>query len=85
MNAIFNNVDHNGHDSNALFKSSNNHKPKYTATMKSANSAIRSVVTVENDTSNNSSSVQTFEMHPLKHHNDYLYRYLLAHVYLNQK
>lgn len=58
MNAIFNNVDHNGHDSNALFKSSNNHKPKYTATMKSANSAIRSVVTVENDTSNNSSSVQ---------------------------
>ncbi|MDT3960238.1 trypsin-like peptidase domain-containing protein [Staphylococcus kloosii] len=58
MNAIFNNVDHNGHESNALFKSNTHHKPKYTATMKSANSAIRSVVTVENDTSNNSSSVQ---------------------------
>lgn len=58
MNAIFNNVDHNGHQSNALFQSSNNHKPKYTDTMKSANSAIHSVVTVENDTSNSSSSVQ---------------------------
>lgn len=58
MNSIFNNVDHNGNSSNALFKSNSKHDHKYTATMKSANSAIRSVVTIENDTSDDASSVQ---------------------------
>lgn len=33
-------------------------KKTYTDTMKSANSAIHSIVTVENDTSNNSSSAE---------------------------
>lgn len=60
INAIFNNVDHNGNTKDNIFQSKDNaNKEKtYTDTMKSANSAIHSIVTVENDTSNNSSSAE---------------------------
>lgn len=59
INAIFNNVDHNGNTKDSIFQSSDNHKEKtYTDTMKSANHAIQSIVTVENDTSNDRSSAE---------------------------
>ncbi|MCU5746011.1 S1C family serine protease [Staphylococcus sp. SQ8-PEA] len=56
--AIFNNVNNNGKGSNHLFNSNNNNDDKhYTDTMKSANKTIHSVVTVENDTKNDRSSI----------------------------
>ncbi|ASE37953.1 PDZ domain-containing protein [Staphylococcus pettenkoferi] len=54
--AIFNNVNNNGKGSNHLFQSNNDDDKHYTETMKSANSAIHSVVTVENDTDKSRSS-----------------------------
>ncbi|WP_426428956.1 trypsin-like peptidase domain-containing protein [Staphylococcus equorum] len=58
MNAIFTNVDQNGNDKDSIFQSNNGKEKSYTATMKSANSATQSVVTVENDTSNKGSSAE---------------------------
>ncbi len=58
MNAIFTNVDQNGNDKDSIFQSNNGKEKSYTATMKSANSATKSVVTVENDTSNKGSSAE---------------------------
>lgn len=58
MNAIFANVDQNGNDKDSIFQSNNGKEKSYTATMKSANSATQSVVTVENDTSNKGSSAE---------------------------
>lgn len=58
MNAIFTNVDQNGNDKDSIFQSNNDKEKSYTATMKSANSATKSVVTVENDTSNKGSSAE---------------------------
>ncbi|ANQ63813.1 trypsin-like peptidase domain-containing protein [Staphylococcus equorum] len=58
MNAIFTNVDQNGNDKDSIFQSNNGKEKSYTATMKSANSATQSVVTVENDTSNKDSSAE---------------------------
>lgn len=54
INAIFNNVDHNGSSRESVFKG---HQDKaYTTTMKSANSAIHSIVTVDNNTGKETSS-----------------------------
>ncbi|MDG0843273.1 trypsin-like peptidase domain-containing protein [Staphylococcus equorum] len=58
MNAIFTNVDQNGNEKDSIFQSNNGKEKAYTATMKSANSATHSVVTVENDTSNKGSSAE---------------------------
>lgn len=58
MNAIFTNVDQNGNEKDSIFQSDNDKEKSYTATMKSANSATQSVVTVENDTSNKGSSAE---------------------------
>lgn len=58
MNAIFNNVDNNGHNKDGFLNGSIDNHKQYTNTMKSANKAIHSVVTVENNTSDDASSVQ---------------------------
>ena len=58
MNAIFNNVDNNGHNKDGFLNGSIDDHKQYTNTMKSANKAIHSVVTVENNTSDDASSVQ---------------------------
>lgn len=58
IQAIFNNVDNNGNTKGHVFQNNSDKDKTYTATMKSANSAIHSVVTVENDTSNESSSAE---------------------------
>ncbi|KRG08971.1 S1C family serine protease [Staphylococcus sp. NAM3COL9] len=58
MNAIFTNVDQNGNERDSIFQSNKNKEKSYTATMKSANSATQSIVTVENDTSNKGSSAE---------------------------
>jgi len=58
MNAIFANVDQNGNDKDSIFQSNKGKEKSYTTTMKSANSATQSVVTVENDTSNKDSSAE---------------------------
>lgn len=58
IQAIFNNVDNNGNTKDHVFQNNSDKDKTYTATMKSANSAIHSVVTVENDTSNESSSAE---------------------------
>nr|WP_269668151.1 trypsin-like peptidase domain-containing protein [Staphylococcus arlettae] len=58
MNAIFNNVDNNGHNKDGFLNGSMDDHKQYTNTMKSANKAIHSVVTVENNTSDDASSVQ---------------------------
>ncbi|WP_436862673.1 trypsin-like peptidase domain-containing protein [Staphylococcus caeli] len=58
INAIFNNVDRNGTSKDSIFQSSHNEDKTYTTTMKSANSAIHSVVTVENDTGKHASSAE---------------------------
>ena len=58
MNAIFNNVDNNGHNKEGFLNGSIDDHKQYTNTMKSANKAIHSVVTVENNTSEDASSVQ---------------------------
>lgn len=58
MNAIFANVDQNGNDKDSIFQSNKGKEKSYTTTMKSANSATQSVVTVENDTSNKGSSAE---------------------------
>lgn len=58
INAIFNNVDRNGTNKDSIFQSNNNEEKTYTTTMKSANSAIHSVVTVENDTGKHTSSAE---------------------------
>ncbi|PTH53405.1 serine protease [Staphylococcus arlettae] len=58
MNAIFNNVDNNGHNKDEFLNGSIDDHKQYTNTMKSANKAIHSVVTVENNTSDDASSVQ---------------------------
>lgn len=58
INAIFNNVDRNGTNKDSIFQSSHNEDKAYTTTMKSANSAIHSVVTVENDTGKHASSAE---------------------------
>ncbi|MEK4562273.1 trypsin-like peptidase domain-containing protein [Staphylococcus sp. FSL K6-3157] len=58
MNSIFANVDQNGNDKDSIFQSNKGKEKSYTTTMKSANSATQSVVTVENDTSNKDSSAE---------------------------
>ena len=58
MNAIFNNVDNNCHNKDGFLNGSIDDHKQYTNTMKSANKAIHSVVTVENNTSDDASSVQ---------------------------
>nr|WP_253902552.1 serine protease [Staphylococcus xylosus] len=58
IQAIFNNVDNNGNTKDHVFQNNSDKDKTYTATMESANSAIHSVVTVENDTSNESSSAE---------------------------
>ncbi|MFQ3838540.1 S1C family serine protease [Staphylococcus pseudoxylosus] len=58
IQAIFSNVDNNGNTKDHVFQNNSDKDKTYTATMKSANSAIHSVVTVENDTSNDSSSAE---------------------------
>lgn len=58
IQAIFSNVDNNGNRKDYVFQNNSDKDKTYTATMKSANSAIHSVVTVENDTSNDSSSAE---------------------------
>src|SRR5699024_3923654 len=56
IQAIFKNVDENGTSTDSVF---NENKDKaYTTTMKRANSAIHSVVTVENDTSDDRTSAE---------------------------
>lgn len=58
IQAIFSNVDNNGNTRGHVFQNNSDKDKTYTATMKSANSAVHSVVTVENDTSNDSSSAE---------------------------
>ncbi|HLR18471.1 MAG TPA: trypsin-like peptidase domain-containing protein [Staphylococcus sp.] len=58
MNAIFTNVDQNGKTKDNIFQSNNDKDKEYTTTMKSANNATQSVVTVENDTSKEGSSAE---------------------------
>ncbi len=58
IQAIFSNVDNNGNTRDHVFQNNSDKDKTYTATMKSANSAVHSVVTVENDTSNDSSSAE---------------------------
>ncbi len=58
IQAIFSNVDNNGNTRDHVFQNNSVKDKTYTATMKSANSAVHSVVTVENDTSNDSSSAE---------------------------
>lgn len=58
IQAIFSNVDNNGNTKDHVFLNNSDKDKTYTATMKSANSAIHSVVTVENDTSDDSSSAE---------------------------
>lgn len=58
IQAIFKNVDENGTLNDHVFHDNQNKDKTYTATMKSANSAIHSVVTVENDTSDDRTSAE---------------------------
>lgn len=53
LSAIFRNVNNTGTNQSGLLNSGN-HDKKYTATMKSANSAVKSVVTVESESPKNS-------------------------------
>lgn len=57
INAIFYNVDQSGKTKDSIFQSNKDDNKTYTATMKNANNAIHSVVTVDNDTSSGDSSV----------------------------
>ncbi|MFV5900399.1 S1C family serine protease [Staphylococcus gallinarum] len=56
INAIFYNVDQSGKTKDSIFQSNKDDNKAYTATMKNANNAIHSVVTVDNDTSSGNSS-----------------------------
>lgn len=56
INAIFYNVDQSGKTKDSIFQSNKDDNKAYTATMKNANNAIHSVVTVDNDTSSGDSS-----------------------------
>ncbi|WP_436881726.1 S1C family serine protease [Staphylococcus gallinarum] len=56
INAIFYNVDQSGKTKDSIFQSNKDDNKTYTATMKNANNAIHSVVTVDNDTSSGDSS-----------------------------
>lgn len=58
IQAIFKNVDENGTSNDSVFNDNQNKDKTYTTTMKSANSAIHSVVTVENDTSDDRTSAE---------------------------
>ncbi|WIL68970.1 S1C family serine protease [Staphylococcus cohnii] len=58
IQAIFKNVDENGTSNDHVFHDNQNKDKTYTTTMKSANSAIHSVVTVENDTSDDRTSAE---------------------------
>ena len=58
IQAIFKNVDENGTSNDSVFNDNQNKDKAYTTTMKSANSAIHSVVTVENDTSDDRTSAE---------------------------
>jgi serine protease Do len=56
IQAIFKNVDDNGSSNHNAFNDTQDTDKTYTATMKNANNAIHSVVTVDNDTSSGNSS-----------------------------
>ncbi|RIP35730.1 serine protease [Staphylococcus gallinarum] len=56
INAIFYNVDQSGKTKDSIFQSNKDNNKPYTATMKNANKAIHSVVTVDNDTSSGNTS-----------------------------
>ncbi|MCY1037607.1 S1C family serine protease [Staphylococcus nepalensis] len=58
IQAIFKNVDDNGNSNHNAFNDTQDTDKTYTTTMKSANNAIHSVVTVENDTSNDTTSAE---------------------------
>lgn len=58
IQAIFKNVDENSTSNDSVFNDNQNNDKTYTTTMKSANSAIHSVVTVENDTSDDRTSAE---------------------------
>ncbi|MCD8890802.1 S1C family serine protease [Staphylococcus nepalensis] len=58
IQAIFKNVDDNGSSNHNAFNDTQDTDKTYTTTMKSANNAIHSVVTVENDTSNDTTSAE---------------------------
>ncbi|MCG7339371.1 trypsin-like peptidase domain-containing protein [Staphylococcus sp. ACRSN] len=56
INAIFYNVDQSGNTKDSIFQTNKDNNKTYTDTMKNANNAVHSVVTVDNDTSNGNSS-----------------------------